>query len=325
MSIQGVLVVVPLLAPSSYWEDTSFTHLSVFRCKDGPDAVYSELTAATAQPAVVPYYAVEADSGPSKALVGKTLGIIVNEATTYEITFTGTDPLTDDAIIAQVAAATSSAVVIFPTEDGKYALRTAATGNNTVLRVLESDAAPLLGLEYSGAYSYSYGKSAYIELVDDQDLYAFSDGHGETDAWYRYRYIDVDNNIVSEYSTTRQAKQFPGDNTCVGTLTLLDEANRPIEGAAVVFYIHDNASTHTPHRTRTWYTDADGTINVPLGRGLEVDMHVATTRLVRKITVPTDVSITTFDLLGPYGTGDVFDVVPAPELDTAVRGYLWQT
>lgn len=321
-----MLVVVPLLASESYWGGTDFTHLSVFRSKGGPDGIYDELTKETAEPAVVPpNYAEEAYAGPSKALSGKKLKFILNEATTYEITFTGSDPLEDSDIIAQIESGSSSAVTAFPTVDGKYALETVATGNNVVLRVLESEAAPLLGLSYDGGDSFGYGKSARILLVSGTDLYSFSDARGETDAWYKFQYVDPVNNIVSAFSSTRRADQFPVGSTCIGTMFLSDEAGRPVPNAEVILYIADNASAHTPHRTRSYFTDATGNLSIPLVRGLAVEVHVVTTRLVRKITVPSDTAITTFDMLGAYGTGDSYDVAPAPALDTAIRSFLWPT
>lgn len=330
MSVQGTRVVVSLYAPETVWSG-SFNELEVHRSKDGVDGLYEQLTAPTRRRARLPKSAGDLPSSPvtgkGAALSGKRLSLLLNEITPINITFSGVDPITRASAAIQIAAGSSGKLTSYVDDDGALVVQTVAQDNVTVLRVLQCDAAPLLGLSYDGPDSYAYGKDANVPLISGATLYVFDDAHGDGNAWYKFRYRNSTNNTVSEFQTPKSAAQLPpAGEFVVGYVVLKDEAGRPLANREVIVQVMEDPAKGIAYVTRAWLTDENGKASGPLRREINVVLNIPGTRLNRRILTPADTAVVEFDMLSAgVGEEDAFSVVPAAPANAAVRSFLWPT
>jgi hypothetical protein len=143
--------------------------------------------------------------------------------------------------------------------------------------------------------------------------------HGSSSYFYKVRLYNKVSATYGEFSlpfTLKQKTTLPSADICVGYLKLADWRGRAATQKEVL--VHNDYTSQLkgeytivggPER---YLTDSDGYVEVPLVRGLVISVGLVGTNLLRKVTVPTDPSVTKFNLLDPkYGVDDAFTVQQA--------------
>jgi hypothetical protein len=328
-TVVGQVVQLSFSAPQASWQGL-FDRLEVWRAPsvDGP---YVELTAPVWTGARIPgdllgSPPLSPPTGPGVILVGKKLSVLINEQTQVDVTFTGTDPLTYSVASSQITAQGEGIISSFIAADGRVVIQTFAPGNSTILRVLPTDAAALLGLPTTEPACVNYGKDARLQLVQGVDAYSFTDAHGDPSYFYKARLDNSFNGNLSAFSTPFPAQTtgvLDGSALILGTVDIVDMQGRPVQNREVSLFtkftgLVAGGFVVTPTDLRK-LTDSNGHVEFPLLRGTTVVVSVAGTQLQRDVTVPTDPTLTSFNLLDPtVGTDDVF-TVQVPDIDFAVR------
>jgi len=329
-TIVGQAVQLQLRAVQADWAGL-FDRLQVWRSTSGADGPYVELTAPTWLGARVPADVVgdppsSPPSGPSAFVVGMTASFLIDETTHIDVTFTGSNPITRSQAASQIVAQSRGMLTSFVTMDGRLVVQSVEAGNKAILRVLATDAAALLGLPTTDPAWANYGKDARIVLRPEQELYPFVDWHSGSGYFYKTRFSSDIDNTVSDFSlpfTLTTGGSIDPSSLVLGTVDLVDVQGRAVQNREVTVYskfqgnvINGRVMTSTDARV---VTDADGHAEFLLVRGAQVTVSVAGTQLARDLTVPTDPTITSFNLLDPsVGSDDVF-VVQVPNIDFAVR------
>lgn len=316
----AVVTNVPLLQ-SVFIPDftalTAYNRIRWYRSRTGADGAFAAITAAAAAPAVL-----TATPGPY-ALNGKTLSLRVS-GTTRTHTFVAADPVS----AATAAAELGMTGVTGADVAGTLTLSSTATGITATLEVLESAAAPYLGLVVN---SGAHGLAADSVLVaPGTHAYELTDAQGDATWWYATEYRSSTGPAVSARSIPFLSRA-PGA-TPVGTLLncfirLTDPSGNPVVGSRLTVH-----NVFVPDRvtsgTTSWgvfrnyveaHTDATGYAAIQLLRGTTVDINIAGTGYTRRITVPTDVAIDSLDLLDPdLSTTDEFGI-QVPNIPFAIR------
>lgn len=330
-SVLGQVVQLSLQAPSSDWVGL-FDHLEVWRSTQGPSGPYMEMTAPSWLTPTFPsdLYGQSAPvtpvSGPQVPIVGLTLELLIDEETPVTITFTGTNPLTFTQASTQVNSQGEGQLRSFVWSDGRFVLMGREPGNKAILHITGGDAAPLLGLPTDPYGSVAYGKDARIELYQNQTVYPFTDYHGDLCYWYKTRFVQQSTSNVSDFSlpfSASSASIVNTSNLVLGTIDLVDLQGKPLQNREISLYTRFGGTvlgtTGVAPRDVKMLTDQNGHAQFQLLRGLQVTVAVAGTQLVRDITVPTELTVTSFSLLDPgVGSNDVF-VVQVPDVDFVVR------
>jgi hypothetical protein len=294
-----------------------FDRMRWFRSRNGPNGPYEAATQAAAAPAVLHGAALE-----PHALVGKTLRLRVNGLVEVEVAFTGPDPVSTAAAIADIAGET--ALVVGTDEDGRLVLTTAATGTGASIEVLESEGALALGLQVGDA---AIGTDADLVLVAGTHDYVYTDSNSSKEFWYRVQYRDSVSLEESPYSAPIPASMvpvLPYGLTIACFARIIDLRGRPIEGRKLVI-----ANTFAPNRILGYgvfrhyeevRTDTTGLAEIRLVRGATCDLHVEGTGFTRRITLPAEGDpVDIVDLLDPdLVTEDEFGI-QQPNIDFAIR------
>lgn len=314
----GEILKIDIRVEDSQWVD-NFDKLEVHRSRSGESGPYEELTGPVWKGATLafktqPYY-----------VVGKVLSLLLNEAAELDVTFTGVDPLSAASIATQIQTqslgALSAAVV-----GTEIVVTTMQPGAGASIRVLSSDAAGLFALDTVEPGCVTFGQNARIPLISGQGLYSFQDPNGSKEFSYRTRFRNQATNSVGEYSLVFAGMSITNldpTDLILGTVDLTDLEGRPLQNVHVLVYSRVNTTLVNGKAiiggSSDRLTDADGHVEFNLVRGSEVTVGIAGTSIARNVTVPTDVALTTFNLLDPsVGGQDVFQV-QVPEYEYAVR------
>jgi len=234
------------------------------------------------------------------------------------VTFNGADPFTPTSVAAAINNASSylsSSVYL----DRLITIETSSVGIDKQLEVVGGSAIPLLALSLGetaqgNVAAFALGSSTSFTLLDP---------YGTSTDMYKYRMeSDV---ALSNYSDPVSASPFSisqPETVVLGYLRLMDAQGKPRPNATVV--VHNSFTANVGGLTvmnGSVYltTDADGYAEVTLVRGVELLVVAAGADKVRRVTVPVDPSVSSFDLFGPeYGQDDDFNV-QVPVLNYATR------
>jgi hypothetical protein len=310
-----------------------FDQIEVWRSTTSASGPYEELTDDSWSAARVPKTAKDEPASPvtgaSTVLVGLDLDLRINEkaADDITVTFTGADPLTFADAATQIIAQGQNKVTSYVDEDGVLVVETTQTGNGSTLRVLESDAAAILGLPTDDVQGFAFGREARISLSQGKEVYPFVDNRGSGSYFYRTRFRNQLNATFSEFSPSFSADQALGisaSNIVCGRLDLVSLDGKPLRSVEVTIYnsyhfnlVEDRLVTEG-QQSRT--TDNDGHVEFSLVRGTRVTVAISGTSIVRDIVVPTDPELSVFPLLGPEAAaGDDVFKVQVPVLIAAER------
>lgn len=307
-----------------------FDQLEIWRSRNGEAGPFEEATAGSWLPARVPAGAPDApatpETGRSAALSGLSLELLV-KGSPLSVTFSGGGPLTYAAAASQVNVQGAGQVAAYVAGDGTFVLQTVGAGTEETLQVLESEAAPLLGLPTTEPGSLAFGRDTRISLRHGVEEYLFTDLRGARELFYKTRFRNRNTGATSEFSQVYSVGQAIGlgDLVC-GKLELVGLDGRPLANHSVVvfnrlnFALHASTGKLVASQTLSKLTDRNGAAQFFLVRGVKVTVSIPGTDIVRDITVPTDPAVKVFGLLdAAVGDGDDVFKVQVPDIIYAER------
>lgn len=290
-----------------------FDVLEVWRSRSTASGPYEPLTSMGSAPARLPIDAPNPpdspQDGPFINATGKQLLLKAGQDV-LTITATGIDPLTYGQLATQITNQTLGEVSAYVI-GALLVIQTREFGGHASLIVTGGDIAGLTGIPLN---LYAYGRESYVPLVPNVTQYSFTDQQGSTSFFYKIRLRNTLQDLVSEFSDPLSPVATPTVNdTAVGFMDLTDMDGSALEAREVRFYSRFNGQLSDGRVvagfSKILLTDATGHIELPLVRGLPITVAIAGTDLVRDLVVPTDTTITRFNLLDPtLGKNDVFKV-----------------
>lgn len=312
--------------PSSDWIG-AFDRLEIFRSRATQDGPYDALHGPTYAPATLPvgFSGAPSGAGPSVAIVGLALELLVNETIPISVTFTGVNPITYAAAAAQVVAAAAGLLFSFAS-GSDFVVQTTGVGEAMILRCTGGDAAPLLGLATTEPDNLAFGQDARIVLTLNQEQYGFADAHGSPLFWYRSRFYSSTTQLTSDYSLPFRGPQAPGlpqSDMVRCYVDLVDLSGVPFANQEVLIY-NRFSGTQIDGKTVTGgsarlLTDVSGHAELLLPRGLDAVVSIPGTSLARDFTVPTDPTIQSISMLDPSVSVDDVFTVQQSNLPAAAR------
>lgn len=307
-----------------------FDSLEVWRSRSLEAGPYEALLGDTWTPAHLPLDVLgaapsPAQTGPSLPLVGKTLLLRVNKETDIAYVFTGTDPLTLAQAASQIQAG-SVGLLFSYVLSARLIIETSLPGSGAVIEVTGGTAAPLLHLPTVDPSNVAYGKDARIPLVSGVSSYLFTDMNGSSTYFYKTRFYNANTQSYSAFGlpfTGGAPAAIGAENLVRGLIDIVDLHGVAMANQTVLLYSRSNGvqvgGVVLAGGGARIKTDTAGRAEFLLVRGSEVTIALAGTNIVRDITVPTDPTVTSFNLLDPaYGQDDLFKV-QVPNVDYAVR------
>jgi len=314
----GEVLRIDIRIDDSMWAGL-FDRLEVHRSRSGSSGPYEELTGEFWSPARLLIF-----SRPY-VINGKVLSLLLNEQTAIDITFAGVDPIAGSSLATQIQTQGLGFLLSF-ISGADIALETVQPGAAASIRVLESDAAGVFGLQTVEPSSVVFGQNARPLLVAGQQNYIFYDPNGSKEFFYRTRFRNSLTNGVSDYSDPFSGKStttLDPSNLILGTIDLVDLSGKPASNVHVLVFNRFNGALVSgmgvAGGSADVLTDENGHAEFNLVRGTVITMAIAGTPLARDVTVPTDPTLTTFRLLDPaVGGQDVF-AVQIPNIEFAVR------
>lgn len=301
------------------WEELwhgLYDRIEVHRSTMGEAGPYNELTGPAWSGAFVPAdWTPGNSSGPYVNIVGRTLSIRVN-LRPLSVTFTGSDPLTFAQAALQASNAFAPLAGAFVDGHGRFVLGSTVVGGQVCLEVLSSDAAALLGLPLNPVDATGYGRDPRLQLIVGVEQYTFRDYYGQKDYFYRVRFRNSLTGAVSAFSGPISAVPYAGlssDKLVTGYVKLVRGDGAPDVKQEITIFLPTTTQriegATVNGGQRVFLTDDTGRIEARLIRGTQVDVGIGGMNLMRRVTVPTDPSIESFDLLDPqYGEDDTFAV-----------------
>ncbi len=311
-------VRLDISAPETLWLGR-FSHIEVWRSKLGVQGPYEEISSPDWAPARIPRTSMEPGPSPGARanISGKKLIVLVSGGGQYDVEFVGTDPFTFATAATQVTNSCRPYFRAYVDTKGKFTLETLGIGGSASLQVLGGDAAPLLGLPIHPPDNFNNGKEPHIPLVLGRTLYGFRDYYGSSDYFYKIRFREILSGAVSDFSEPILASARSGissENLVVGFVQLVRTDGRPHTNQGVSVF----SSIETGYQVEGFTvssgeqnvsTDKNGYAEFLLVRGMEINVGISGMNMMRRVMVPTDPTVTSFDLLSPeYGKDDAFSV-----------------
>lgn len=300
-----------------------FDVLEIWRSRELPSGPYEVLTTAGNTPARLPIGAADPptspQNGPYVNATGKTLELLLGEEALI-CTITGTDPLYSGQIALQITAQALGKLRAY-VNGATLAIETEEVGGGARLEATGGDLAALIDLPLN---TPAFGHEAYLPLIAGVTQYHFTDQQGSTAYFYKVRLRNRLLNQVSEFSEPLSPLSTPEvTDTAIGFVDLTDMDGSAMEGREVRLYSRFNGRLSNGRVvagfSKTALTDTNGHIEFVLVRGLPITVAIAGTLLVRDLVVPTDPTVTIFNLLDPaLGSNDVFKV-QIPDIPYATR------
>lgn len=317
----AVVTSIPLTMDHHISDLTTFlvtyNRLRWYRSRSGENGSFEAATAATATAAEL------RGADEPHGVEGKTLLLLVNGVTEVEITFASTDPVTSAQAAAEIELA--SGLLNAVDDDGVLVISTAATGTGASIEVLESDAAPYLGLVVGSAV---VGLGADTTVAAPNNQLFFTDQNSDEDFWYRVEYRNSATAAVSpqtiSFPATR-AQGVPKSETIPCYVRLTDMTGYPLVGRKVSLHNGFIPNSVTA-ANKTWKifrevleltTDADGYAETRLLRGLVIDVNLGGTGVTRRIQIPEEGD--TIDLFDPSLVAEDEFGIAEPTIDFAIR------
>ena len=312
------------------WEN-QFDTLEIWRSMLGEGGPYVCLMGETWGPARLPGDVTGAApavpvAGPNAVIVGLTLELEVNATNAVEVTFTGGASITYGQAATQIQAQSNGLLTAFVI-GSRLVIETTLPGAQATLRVVGGEAAPLLGLAVEEPENTAFGLDARIPLVSGVTDYLFTDPHSFSTYFYKSRFFNTVNRSASSFGPAFRGvalSGLPSENLVLGGIDFVDIRGVGKANQVVIIYARlegliVDGKVVAPSGPTRLLSDADGHVEIQLVRGTKISVAIAGTDLVRDIDVPTDLDITSFNLLDPaFGANDLFKV-QVPLIDYAVR------
>jgi hypothetical protein len=303
--------------PTSTWFGL-YDRLEVWRSRTTAGGPYEALHGNTWTPATLPQGAPTVPPSPSQtgsyvSVVGLDLQLLVQEVTPVSIVFTGTNPLTLAQVATQIAAQSNGLLSSFVI-NGQVVVQTIRFGEIAVLRCTGGAAAPLLGFSTVDPSNVAFGLDARVVLTNPNEQYSIVDANGSASYWYRTRFYNSTTGLFSDYSLPVQAGTSAGisqANLVRCYVDLVDLTGNAIQNAEVLIFNAFNGlsleSKNVVGGSVKLLTDVNGHAEILLPRGAQVSVTIGGTDLSRNVTVPTDTTIQSINLLDPsIGSDDLF-------------------
>ena len=314
--------------PTSAWYGL-YDRLEVWRSRSTADGPYEALHDNTWLPATLPPGAPTTPPSPPQtgsyvSVVGLDLQFLIDGVEVVSITFTGVNPITLGAVATQIAAQSNQLLSSFVINGG-LVVQTGQLGEIAMLQCTGGEAAPLLGFDTTSA-GIAFGRDARIVLIYPNEQYSVFDKHGSSTYFYKTRFYNSSSGSFSDYSLPTQASSPAGisqANLVRCYVDLVDLTGSAIPNAELLVYNNFNG-TQVESKTVTGgavrlLTDQNGHAELLLPRGAQVRVAIGGTDLARDVTVPTDSTIQSINLLDPsVGSDDLFTVQKA-NIQYAVR------
>jgi hypothetical protein len=266
-------------------------------------------------------------TGPTLAIVGETLELLLGEEYAYTVTFT--DPGPGTLTVQQAAAQIQFQVPLLQAwvdDNARLVLQTVMAGTGAALRVVGGDAAPALLLPTTEPDSVSFGKDARLALVLGKERYCFRDLQGSDGYFYRMRFFDTATGATSSYGAPAPVPRANGlgcEDVVEGRVRLVALNGRPLCGVQVRVFnragLFEKSGALVSGNQLTALTDASGVASFSLVRGMTVEVAIDGTSLVRQITVPEDPAEGVFNLLDPAIGPDDYFRVKHPDIQYAYK------
>lgn len=323
------VVQLDIAVERSMWEG-QFDALEIWRSKLSEGGPYEPLMGDSWSPARIP--AIEGDppspvqNGPSVPLVGKKLELRLDESEDITVTFTGVNPLTFAEAATQIQDAASTKLRAFVL-DGRLIVETLEAGSGALLRIVGGDAAPLLNLPTAEPESVTFGLEARLALSTSITTYSFTDKHSDPSYFYKARFYNSVDKTYSAFGAPFTGRSIAGVAAAKmvrGFVDFVDPNGKARANQEVLVYTRMDGQiidgkVLVPSEPARLLSDTNGHVELMLVRGTKITVAVAGTDIVRDIEVPTDDSVSSFNLLDPTkGSNDVFKV-QVPVLEYAAR------
>jgi hypothetical protein len=257
------------------------------------------------------------------ALDGRELSFLVNRTLVVDIAFAGIDPISFGAAASQIVAQGLGLLGAYVATDGTFVVTGAGGGLESLLQLVSGDAAPQLGLVVG---SEAAGKEAWLHLVPGQSEYRFTDPFGDSRFFYKTRFRNSSTNAVSAFSqvfTSASRLGISPSSLITGQVSLVQVNGKPLAFQEVRIHTEFNGTTVGGKVLAggdvVRCTDVNGYVEFLLLRGQLLTVSLPGTDLYRQITVPTDPSLTTFNLMDPSIAGEDVFKVAVPNLVYAER------
>jgi hypothetical protein len=275
---------------------------------------WTPLTSDIARPAVIE----GSVSGPY-TVSGMTLQLQVNRGTPHSIVFSGTDPLSVNAVAAQINAVFTG---LASELGGKLKLQTTQTGTQARIDILAGSANPVLGFIEG---DLDIGEEPYVTLVSGINSYNFYDRDGISGQFYEVAFYNTVNLQSSAWSDPFQGEPgtvIDASNLSTGSIDLVDASGVSKPDQVITFFPmweplsvegFKVAMTRDPISITT---NNSGHAEVVLVRGLKVKAVFEGTSYTREFVVP---DAPTFNILDLMSTApDPFNPYE-PDYPTAPR------
>ena len=303
--------------------DSGFTTIEIWQSlpwRDGHDEFsgtdYCEITSATPTSATL----TSADARTQFRLGGTELQVAVDGGAPATISFTSfLDYWTPAQVITQINTVVAG-LASLGTDGLSVVLTSPTTGRTSSLQIVYTDAVQLGWTEGQ----ISYGTDGRLLLVPSQTSYSYIDVAGLDINLYKWRYSANGALPISDFSKPVHGMDppAPGVAIALATAQFIDGFGKAIEREVIV------SSINTPQvlggmmvgsdRTRTFRSDCNGNLQIPLVQGASFRIAIEGTGFIRDITVPTGSGVPTFDLLDAMtaAAADAFTVQTPPPLLT---------
>lgn len=293
-----------------------YTHVEVWRSTLGEEGPYTPLfsTTSTPQMAVVPDGVGDPSDAPGGfvEVFGKPLELRVNRSYTLAFTSTETDPISKADWAASIQAAIPS-IRAWVDSTGCLGLASSdAYGSTGSLEILPGDAATLLGL----TASIAFGRDDRILIPAGCTRLSYRDLFGKNEYYYKVRFFDRFTKSVSVFSPPIQ-----GGNRLAGVQSSMFVRGYVKLMSGGVPTPHTRISVYYPNapalvdgylsvgQNTVQTTDDNGYAEFLVLRGVPMDVAVAGSNTVRRVTIPVDVPIDSFNLFDPaLANDDAFGV-----------------
>lgn len=295
-----------------------YDSIIIWRSTLGANGPFTRITAVAARGARVPNIEGSASAGAGPYINANGLAAtFVTRDGTFTLSATGSDPMVLSDVASQLQDGSAGRLLAFISE-GQLVVQTTRIGQAAYLEV-SGDLATRASLPVA---ERTYGFDQHLVLIRDQLRYSYVDTTGDSSYFYKTQFRSSSSGAESEFSGVFSPSDVAeASGVVIGYVRLVDAAGRPAQGKQIRLFSLGSTQPGVVHigGDVVATTDREGYAAFTVLRGATVQVVVDGTNLVRDVSVPTDTSIESFDLLASvYSSDDAF-TVQRPVLAAAPR------
>lgn len=291
-----------------------FDKMRFFRSESGELGPFVAITADSAEAATV----TGSNAAPF-SVNGLTLKLEIDWGAEQTVTFESANPVGIDLVVNEVNEQTTDLVA--SEDNGALVITSNSTGTASVVDITGGTALTELGLSVGDVN----GKDADTILSAGVTEYEYDDQSGSETAYYQSQYINSVSGAVSSLSPAVQgsvSSVVPSANLITAKIDLANMDGTPMEDVVISLYnvyvpplVISDIGVVGKHVEVS--TDSIGHAEISLIKGAVVDVAIAGTELIRRITVPS--SGTEFNLMDSIASADDLFQIQTPDIPDAVR------